>query len=768
MIKEVSNYTPEFPVRYGGRAIVFTAVLLLCLLARPDKSSAQEFPGRARIGLVLSGGGACGLAHIGVLKVLEEAGLKPDIITGVSMGSIIGGLYSLGYSADSLEKISKSVNWDQVFANKIPENKVIFPEKIHFQNSIITLPLTFKEAILPKGLINGQLIEKMLSYYAWPAADIDDFSELPIPYMCVGTDIVGLNKIDLKYGYLPDAMRASSAVPSIMTPLEIDSLLLIDGGFLRNFAASEAKEMGAGILIGSYTGGKRYPEEKIKSIPDILKQLGFFTGIKDYMEEKKLVDILIEPQLDDYSAMDFENIDSIILKGYEAALPFREKFTKLADSLNSIAPQEERKILLSKQYYTVDNVEINGNMIYSDKQILGILDVKPGDSIDKNLITEKIDLLYGKVWFDKVTYRFHKRSDSLILSLDCVEKPRAMFYGSVHYDESVKTGAILGFKVNNLLTRQSMIDLNTYIGQFYTINFSYSQFADRYRKFGLSASFYADNNNIPNFKIGDDRGNTLNRNQITSLGLVKRIGLNQMLEISASYDIMSLIPDYISKDQIRRLTYNYLTENLRYSVNTINTKYFPDRGTVFSIYAGTSKLVSAIRKTEPGSIKYSQDDSPGYNPLRFYKAMLGYRQYFSPTKKFTLSIGGNALFITETDTLSSQNNFVLLGGTRAISRRSVAMTGFQSGELVARKFAGLDAGFDLEILPSLHICADASFYILQDDVTAGNYLFYNGYGLSAGYMTILGPLKAGIMYGRNRNSIYFDDLKGFISFGYYF
>ncbi len=755
-------------MRCGGKAIVFVAISLLFLVIRHDLSFAQQSQARARIGLVLSGGGACGLAHIGVLKVIEEAGLKPDIITGVSMGSIVGGLYALGYSADSLEKICKAIDWDQVFSNRIPENKVIFPEKAHFQNSIITLPVSFKKVILPKGLINGQLIEEMLSYYAWPAADIDDFSKLPIPFMCIGTDIVNLEKVKLKNGYLPDAMRASSAVPSILTPLKIDSLLIIDGGFLRNFAATEAKEMGADILIGSYTGGKQSPEEKINSITDILKQLGFFTGIKDYKEQKKLVDILIEPQVDDYSAMDFENIDSIILRGYEAASPFRERLIKLADSLNAISLQKETEGLLSKQYYRVDNIEISGNKIYTDKQILGILDVKPGDSIDKNYITEKIDLLYGKVWFDKVTYRFHKRNDSLILSIDCAEKPRAIFYGSVHYDESVKTGAILGFTVNNLLTRQSMIDLNSYIGQFYKIHFSYSQFADRHRKFGLSASFYADNNVIPLMRIENDRGNTLNRNQLINLALEKRIGLNQMMQISATYDIMSLIPDYISINQIRRRTYNYLTESFSYKINTLNTKYFPDWGTVFSFYAGTSRLISAIRKTESGIVKFSQDDNTGYTSKRFYSGKIGYKQYFSPTRKFTFYLGGNALFITDTDTLSSQNNFYLLGGTRPIGRRSVSMAGFQAGELVTRKFAGLDAGIDIEIMPSLHLYGDASFYAMQDNDRGGGYFFYSGYVLGAGYITILGPLKAGIMYGRNRSSIYFNDLKGFISFGYYF
>jgi len=209
----------------------------------PDEIPAQEISKRPSVGLVLSGGGAHGIAHLGVIKVMEEAGLRPDYITGVSMGSIIGGLYSLGYTADSLHKLLKMTNWKLVLSNKISENKVVFLEKAHFYHSIISLPLSFRKVMFPSGLINGQQFENTLSFYAWPAADINDFSRLPIPFMCLATDIKTFKTVDLRTGYLPDAIRASSSVPSIFTPIKIDSLLLLDGGLIRNFAASEVKEM---------------------------------------------------------------------------------------------------------------------------------------------------------------------------------------------------------------------------------------------------------------------------------------------------------------------------------------------------------------------------------------------------------------------------------------------------------------------------------------------------------------------------------------------
>ena len=146
--------------------VIFLKSCIFCIFIflNPANILAQETTRRPTIGLVLSGGGAHGIAHLGVLKVMEEAGLRPDYITGVSMGSIIGGMYALGYTADSLQKLLNTINWEDILSNKIPENKVIFLEKNHFYNSIISLPLASMKVLLPSGLINGQLIENTLSF----------------------------------------------------------------------------------------------------------------------------------------------------------------------------------------------------------------------------------------------------------------------------------------------------------------------------------------------------------------------------------------------------------------------------------------------------------------------------------------------------------------------------------------------------------------------------------------------------------------------------
>ncbi len=239
------------------KTVLLSLLVSLFLLSTPFSVIAQDSVNRPELGLALSGGGSHGLAHIGVLKVMEEAGLRPDYISGVSMGAIIGSLYSLGYSADTLQTLFNKTDLGLAMSDRIPENKIIYQEKKHFHNSILALPITPTKLILPPGLIQGQQVENFLSYFLWPAADIDDFTELPIPFCCLSTDILTGEKVLFDSGYLPDAIRASIGIPSVFAPFKIDSMLLVDGGVARNFAVSELRNMGADIVIGSYTGFKR-------------------------------------------------------------------------------------------------------------------------------------------------------------------------------------------------------------------------------------------------------------------------------------------------------------------------------------------------------------------------------------------------------------------------------------------------------------------------------------------------------------------------------
>jgi NTE family protein len=728
----------------------------------------QNASARPKLGLALSGGGSLGMAHIGVLKVMEEAGLRPDYITGVSMGSIVGSLYSIGYRSDTLSNLFKTANWDLILSNNIPENKVIFTEKKYFNNSIISFPISSRKVRLPSGLISGQQIEKMLSYYAWPAVDIDDFSKLPIPFLCIGTDLISCKKVVLKKGYLPDAIRASMAVPSIFTPIKIDTTVLIDGGFVRNIAVSELKEMGADIIIGSYTGFHRYSENELQSVPGILKQLSSFNSFNDYTEQRKFIDILIEPRVKDLSSTVFTNADSIIQRGYIAALPFRETFKKLADSLNLIGSQQPVESILNRHSLVFDKIEVIGNDIISDDQILGVLDIKPGKQIDKDMLSDKIDLLYGRSWFDKVKYRIVPDNDSLTLVIDCIEKPQALLYGSVHYDSFLKAGILLNLSVKNLLTPRSLIDVESYLAQFYRFKVNYTQFIDRNQILGLSTFFSSDNTLFPVLVINDEIGQFINRNYSTGLNLNKRTGLNHLMTVSASYESINLIPDFIPTNRLKRVAFNYLAAYYLNQINTLDTKHFPNRGLLFQISVGTSKLLSGKIQTDYNKKTYSPEFPGQFLFKRSYSASGDFRQYFSPNKKFTFAVGGDFLMTYTNDSITSPHNYYFAGGPDYTLNRSIPLIGFHSAEIPIDRYAGLRFDFDFEFQKDLHLGLIINTAIAREPGKGSDLSFLGGYGLSVGYMSIIGPLKIGVMHGFSNEERYFSAIKAFISIGFSF
>ena len=756
--------------QYSNRTILLHCLfcLFLFLFLYPESLQAQKAQRRPRIGLVLSGGGAHGIAHIGVLKVMEEAGLRPDFITGVSMGSIIGGMYSLGYSADSLEKIFKSINWKLILSNKIPLDKVIFLEKDHYANSLVSLPLSSRKILLPSGLINGQQAENMLSYFAWPAADINDFSKLPIPFLCVATDIINYKKVDLKTGYLPDAIRASFSVPSIFTPLKIDSLLLLDGGLIRNFAATEVREMGADIIIGSYVGFTGYKADKLMTVGGIMEQIAMFRSLDDFEQEKKLVDVLIKPNTNKLSIFQFDNVDSLIKRGYEAALPYKKYFRRIADSLNKIEIQKPLKYILDKKTYTFSQIEITGNKSYSYEQILGVLDIKPGEKVDRKMLRDRIELLYGKAWFDKVKYRIISYDDSLALNIDCVEKPTSMLYGSVHYDNSLLSSIIFEMSLKNLLTQRSDINLSSMVGQYYKVDLSYLQFIDRNQIFGLSANFFCDNTLIPLLELRGDKGEVISRNFAPGISINRRIGLNNMMSISANYENQNLITHYISDVSVKSMSFNYLTATYDYKINTLDSKHFPHKGSIFNLSVNTSKLQSAALKTDSTNYIQRWNNDGNFSFNRFYTFHLSIDHYFTPPGKLTFSFGGDIFLITDADSISVQNNFYLLGGIEAVNRRSIPMVGFQSNEIPIKKAAGIRTALDFEFAENLHLNFIANIFAAQEVNRANNFSLLSGFGIGAGYMSIIGPIKIGLMYGNYKRETYFNKFKGYISIGYNF
>lgn len=751
----------------AGRAILLLLLLTVTAIS-PPLLKGQDPPPRPRLGLALSGGGAKGLAHIGVLMVLEEAGLKPDYITGVSMGSIVGGMYAMGYSPDSIATMFRAFDWDAALSDRIPENKIIFLEKRHYFNSILSLPITRSAIKLPSGLINGYQIESGLNHYFWPAAGISDFSQLPVPYLCLATDVVTSKKVVFRSGYLPDAIRASMSIPTVFTAIRTDTAVLVDGGVVRNYAVSELREMGADIVIGSYVSFRGSSEKDLESAYGILKQIGFLTSLADYEEQKRLTDIMIEPDLKEYSTMSFNDVDSLIAKGYREALKYKDKFISLAHTLDAMGQGPEVTQLPDIRYYEFDDIRVTGNNIISDAQIIGVLDIHPGQRVDRDMLAERIELLYGKAWFEKVKYRIIPHNESLTLEIDCIERPQAMLYGSLHYDPALSTGVVLNLSVRDLVTPSSVINAESFIGQYYRFRLGIMQFIDRSQKFGIEATFYTDNTRLPLIRLKNETGPMLSQNIITGLTLSKRISLNHLMTLSATIEDQQLIPDYITTTDIRKLSYDYLRFAYGYQANTLDYKHFPDHGTIYCLSASSAKLFRGAIKAETGKEVFRDGDETDFSFDRFYTARASIRNYVSPSRKVTLNFGGEILMVSDADSVTSNHNLFYLGGLDPVTDRSIPATGFHPNQIAVKALGGITFGADLEIATDLHLTMSGNIFAVREPERLQGASLLAGYGIGLGYMSIAGPIRIGIMHGIYDRELLYRQVKGYVSIGFSF
>ncbi|MBN2830546.1 MAG: patatin-like phospholipase family protein, partial [Candidatus Cloacimonetes bacterium] len=294
---------------------------------------------RPKIGLVLSGGGAKGIAHIGVLKVLEEYGIKPDYISGTSMGAIIGALYSIGYTPDELESLIFEQNWPSLMTDKRERINLSLIELENDSKYQLNFPIDNWTISLPSGLVNGQNVITLLSSLTIPVHGIENFNELPIPFCCVGTDLETGKSVVMDHGTLSEAIRGSMSIPTAFSPSEWEEYLLLDGGLVNNFPVEEVRKMGAEIIIGVDISQSFAKRKELNNMVSVITQAISFRGYASTEEQRQYCDILIEPNLEDYNLLSFDKLRDIYNIGEYAA---RQKVPEI-QALASILKEYNRK-----------------------------------------------------------------------------------------------------------------------------------------------------------------------------------------------------------------------------------------------------------------------------------------------------------------------------------------------------------------------------------------------------------------------------------------
>ena len=382
-------------------------LLFLLILLVPLAGYAETQP---RTGLVLSGGAARGLAHIGVLKALEEQGVQVDAIAGTSMGAVIGGLYAAGYSVDELEKLALELDWQQVLSDDPPREDIPFRRKQDDRDFLVKRKLSFRDdgsLGLPLGVIQGQNLSLLLERLLVHASDTRDFDRLPIPFRAVATDIANDKKVIFRSGHLPQAIRASMSIPAVFAPVELDGRLLVDGGMVDNIPMDVARDMGVDRLIVVDIGTPLLPREQLLTVVDVLNQST--TMMTRRNSEAQLAtlrqeDLLVQPMLAGFGATDFARAEQLIDAGYRAADALGARLATMRSesggnlSLSLARSAEPRNPLISA-------VRIENDSKVSDAVVRRHIRQQTGKRLDLQGLQKDMGTLYGLDYFEQVEYR---------------------------------------------------------------------------------------------------------------------------------------------------------------------------------------------------------------------------------------------------------------------------------------------------------------------------------------------------------------------------
>ena len=383
---------------------------------QPMQSPQQLHP-RKKVGLVLGGGGAKGAAEVGVLKVLEEAGIPIDYIAGTSIGAIVGGLYAIGYDAADIDSLYRNQDWLFLLSDQVKRESETFLSKEEREKYIVHIPLSKERKVsLPTGYVKGQNIFNLFSKLTVGYHQVDDFSNLPIPYRCVAVDLVDGKEEVLSSGSLPLAMRASMSIPGVFAPVEWKGKMLVDGGALNNLPVDVAREMGADVIIcvDLSTGWKK--KEELKSASSVVDQLIAMMGQTKYRKNKMEADLYINPSLTGFTAASFqpEAIDTMIQRGELAA---RQKWEELmdlkktiyADACDSVNIQIMSHEKLQKpshtEVYHIGSIRIEGIDGEEEEWIRKKIALRDDSEVSPQEIDGTLAMLRGLNIFSRVEYR---------------------------------------------------------------------------------------------------------------------------------------------------------------------------------------------------------------------------------------------------------------------------------------------------------------------------------------------------------------------------
>ncbi len=722
------------------------ALLLLLTLQTAGQNEPNKRP---RIGLTLSGGGAKGLAHLGILKAIDSAGLKIDYITGTSINTIMGSLYAIGYSADSLLHIARNVEWDVLLRNGADLRSLFMEEKEESSKYVIELPWINHRFQLSTGLLEAQELWLKFSELYFPVYQIKDFDDFSIPFRSISTDVGSGNAVVMDRGEIITAIRASMAIPSVFTAVDYDSLRLVDGGIVRNFPVKDVKELGADYVIGSNVATGLLPSDKVRNVFQILLQVAFFRESEDSRKEIPLCDLYIPFKLDDYNMGSFADAEAIIQEGLQVGRTLYPQFKALADSLNRIyGTTEPQKNRLPE----IDSVRISSFAVEGLEKttrgfFINTMDFRTGEKYNAKQLGNMVRKAFGTRYYKRVTYSLQPKPDgSAHIVFSVLENPFTFAKVGLHYSRFTGIGLIGNFTTRNFFTPNSRSLVSINLGETFRLKGEHLQYLGRLKNFAFIA------------KTQFDRFDFIAYEEFKQTGVYKQNywEVNERIQYTTNRNIAlgighrfewlkynpTISPDlaFRGRSQFNSF-YTYLNHH------TLDRNIFPTRGLKLNLEAGQIQgqnlKVEFLRDDEP----IPNPDSLGVERKAFNYALLNLEAYTPFNRKWVGFLHAQS-GVNFNYGRNIMNEFVI-GGMQRFYRRQVVFAGLLEGSVYSASFASLQGGLRHSIFPNAYLTGRANI-LLNNFISESTFFeardIYTGYALTFSYNFALGPLELSLMY----------------------
>jgi len=711
---------------------------------------------RPAIGLALSGGGAKGLAHIGILKALDSAGLRIDYVTGTSMGSIVGAMYAAGYSVDSIESIARQIDWDLLLTNQSLLRSYIMEEKAEYDRYAIELPLVRGKVKLASGLLEAEELWLKLSEIFYSTLNIHQFKDLPIPFACIATDLSTGEAVVLDSGNLVTAIRSSMAIPSVFTAVKRNGKTLVDGGIVRNLPISDLRNMGATFVIGSDVGSPLKPADSLNSPIDVMLQVAFFREAALKPAEDSLCNLLIKQNVDQYGAGGFASSDAIIDLGIEAGRQYYPIFKQMADSLQKLyGVTKKQRSSQVKIPSTISSIQVNG-LVHTDEEFfVKLIGLRVGDTASEALLSRKIRNAFGTRYYNKILYRFETYPpDQLQLVFDVTENPLTAAKVGLHFNKATGINAILNLTTRNWLFPKSRDLITVNIGDNFKMRAEHMQLlGEGAGKFAWFLQAGVENQELNN--VQDQEKSGLYNQRYTYVGSKIQLSRKRSRSFGVGFrqEWISFNPQIPGNNMIDGSNKNFYL--LGYGQhNTLDKGILPEKGMLMSYELGW-----VLGQSPQGSIQLSNGTSTNLNEMglsygNHQRLFFQFDSYKTIHKKNTFihSVQAGLLFNNQQILFHD----FMIGGLNHIFRNQVLFAGLEEANLVTPSF--ISYGFSWRKKWTANLYSTWRTNILGYDflLTKNEWAspaFRIGHAATAGYKSPIGPLEFSVMYDHTNRKL---------------